>query len=74
MGAPPAAPRAAAVAAGPVLWSQGTGADVMKRIAAPVVDGVVTSAVLELLVSPAIYMIWKGRRLPETTPEPAGPW
>ena len=51
----------------PVLWSHGTGADVMKRIAAPMVGGVVTSAVLELLVYPAIYMIWKGRRLPQST-------
>ena len=51
----------------PVLWSHGTGADVMKRIAAPMVGGVVTSAVLELLVYPAIYMIWKGRRLPQIT-------
>ena len=49
----------------PVLWSHGAGADVMKRIAAPMVGGVVTSAVLELLVYPAIYMIWKARRLPE---------
>jgi Cu(I)/Ag(I) efflux system membrane protein CusA/SilA len=47
----------------PVLWSQGTGADVMKRIAAPMVGGVVTSALLELVVYPAIYMIWKGQRL-----------
>jgi copper/silver efflux system protein len=50
----------------PVLVSHGTGADVMKRIAAPMVGGVVTSALLELLVYPAIYMVWKGRRLPET--------
>jgi Cu(I)/Ag(I) efflux system membrane protein CusA/SilA len=49
----------------PVLLSHGTGADVMKRIAAPMVGGVVTSALLELLVYPAIYMIWKGRRLPD---------
>jgi copper/silver efflux system protein len=49
----------------PVLLSHGTGADVMKRIAAPMVGGVVTSAMLELLVYPAIFMIWKGRRLPE---------
>jgi len=48
----------------PVLWSTGTGADVMKRIAAPMVGGVVTSAVLELVVYPALYLIWKGRRLP----------
>ncbi len=49
----------------PVLVSRGTGADVMKRIAAPMVGGLVTSALLELLVYPAIYMIWKGRHLPE---------
>jgi Cu(I)/Ag(I) efflux system membrane protein CusA/SilA len=49
----------------PVLWSRGTGADVMKRIAAPMVGGVVTSALLELILYPALYMIWKARRLPE---------
>jgi Cu(I)/Ag(I) efflux system membrane protein CusA/SilA len=49
----------------PLLWSHGTGADVMKRIAAPMVGGVVTSALLELVVYPALYMIWKGRRLPD---------
>jgi Cu(I)/Ag(I) efflux system membrane protein CusA/SilA len=48
----------------PVLWSHGVGADVMKRIAAPMVGGVVTSAVLELVVYPALYFIWKGRGLP----------
>src|SRR5712675_36817 len=48
----------------PVLWSSGTGADVMKRIAAPMVGGVVTSALLELVVYPALYLVWKGRRLP----------
>ena len=47
----------------PLLWSQGTGADVMKRIAAPMVGGVVTSGLLELLVYPALYLAWKGRRL-----------
>src|SRR3954452_8654107 len=48
----------------PVLWSTGTGADVTKRIAAPMVGGVVTSALLELIVYPALYSIWKGRNLP----------
>ncbi len=43
----------------PIMWSQGTGADMMKRIAAPMVGGLVTSFVLELLVYPAIYAIWK---------------
>jgi copper/silver efflux system protein len=47
----------------PILWSQGVGADVMKRIAAPMVGGVVTSALLELVVYPAIYFVWRSRRL-----------
>ncbi|MGQ0813070.1 MAG: efflux RND transporter permease subunit [Gemmatimonadota bacterium] len=47
----------------PILWSGGTGADVMKRIAAPMVGGMVTSTVLTLLVIPAIYSIWKERTL-----------
>jgi copper/silver efflux system protein len=50
----------------PVLWSTGTGADVMKRIAAPMIGGLVTSFLLELTVYPAIFAIWKGRGLPET--------
>ncbi len=45
----------------PVLWSHGTGADVMKRIAAPMVGGLVTSFLLELAVYPAIFAIWKRR-------------
>jgi Cu(I)/Ag(I) efflux system membrane protein CusA/SilA len=43
----------------PIMWSSGTGADVMKRIAAPMVGGIVTSSVLELLIYPAIYVHWK---------------
>ena len=43
----------------PIMWSTGTGADVMKRIAAPMIGGVFTSFILELLVYPAIYEIWK---------------
>ncbi len=43
----------------PVLWSTGTGADVMKRIAAPMVGGLATSFLLELTVYPAIFAIWK---------------
>jgi Cu(I)/Ag(I) efflux system membrane protein CusA/SilA len=49
----------------PILWGHGTGADVMKRVAAPMLGGVVSSFVLELLVYPAIFAWWKGRRLPE---------
>jgi len=45
----------------PIMFSHGTGADVMKRIAAPMVGGVITSTILELIIYPAIYMIWKGR-------------
>jgi Cu(I)/Ag(I) efflux system membrane protein CusA/SilA len=48
----------------PILWSTGTGADVMKRIAAPMVGGLATSFLLELLVYPAIYLLWKERSLP----------
>ena len=49
----------------PIMWSHGTGADVMKRIAVPMVGGVVTSFIMELLVYPAIYFVWQGRGLPE---------
>jgi len=47
----------------PILWGSGAGSDVMKRIAAPMAGGVVTSFLLELAVYPAIYAWWKGRRL-----------
>ncbi len=43
----------------PIMWSQGTGADVMKRIAAPMIGGMVTATILTLLVIPALYLIWK---------------
>jgi len=43
----------------PIMWSSGTGADMMKRIAAPMVGGLFTSFILELLVYPAVYAIWK---------------
>ena len=43
----------------PIMWSTGTGADVMKRIAAPMIGGIFTSFILELLVYPVIYEIWK---------------
>jgi Cu(I)/Ag(I) efflux system membrane protein CusA/SilA len=47
----------------PIMWSHGAGSDVMKRIAAPMVGGVVTSFVLELLVYPALFALWRERRL-----------
>jgi Cu(I)/Ag(I) efflux system membrane protein CusA/SilA len=61
----PKAMTAAVIIAGllPILWSHGAGADVMKRIATPMVGGVVTSTLMELLVYPAIYYLWKARRL-----------
>jgi Cu(I)/Ag(I) efflux system membrane protein CusA/SilA len=43
----------------PIMWSHGAGSDVMKRIAAPMVGGVVSSFALELLVYPVIFVIWK---------------
>jgi len=47
----------------PILWSDGTGADVMKRIAAPMVGGIATALVTVLVLFPAIFAIWKGRHL-----------
>ena len=43
----------------PILWSMGTGADMMKRVAAPMIGGLITSFILELLVYPPIYEFWK---------------
>jgi Cu(I)/Ag(I) efflux system membrane protein CusA/SilA len=47
----------------PIMWSMGSGADVMKRVAAPMVGGLGTSFVMELLVYPAVYLLWKKREL-----------
>jgi Cu(I)/Ag(I) efflux system membrane protein CusA/SilA len=47
----------------PLLWSDGPGADVMKRIAAPMVGGLASSFALELLVYPALFAFWKGREV-----------
>ncbi|MCG3176617.1 MAG: Cation efflux system protein CusA [Candidatus Omnitrophica bacterium] len=47
----------------PILWSMGTGADVMKRIAAPMVGGLITSFVMELIVYPPIYYAWRSKKL-----------
>ena len=61
----------------PILWATGTGSDVMRRIAAPMVGGVFTSFLAELVVFPAIYFIWrslkvgKGPLFPSPAPEPA---
>jgi len=49
----------------PVMWSIGTGSDVMKRIAAPMVGGIFTSFILELLVYPVVYELWKRKTIAE---------
>jgi Cu(I)/Ag(I) efflux system membrane protein CusA/SilA len=43
----------------PIMWSTGTGSDVMKRIAAPMVGGIITSFILSLLIVPVIYVLWR---------------
>ena len=43
----------------PIMWATGTGSDVMKRIAAPMIGGIFTSFLLELLIYPIIYEFWK---------------
>jgi copper/silver efflux system protein len=47
----------------PIMWSVGTGADVMKRIAAPMIGGLVTSFLMELHVYPAVYYLWKKKEV-----------
>jgi len=47
----------------PIMWSVGTGADLMKRIAAPMIGGLVTSFLMELLVYPAVYFLWKKKEV-----------
>jgi Cu(I)/Ag(I) efflux system membrane protein CusA/SilA len=49
----------------PIMWSPVTqsGADVMKRIAAPMIGGVLTSGILQLLLYPVIYVLWRKRHL-----------
>jgi len=48
----------------PIMWSAGSGADVMRRIAAPLIGGILTSFLMELVVYPPIFAIWKSRHLP----------
>ena len=57
----------------PIMWSPAlqAGADVMKRIAAPMIGGIVTSAILELLIYPVIYVMWRKRELPDQTEDQA---
>ncbi len=49
----------------PVMWSNDLGSDLLKRIAAPMIGGVLSSVLLELLVYPVVYELWRGRWLPE---------
>jgi Cu(I)/Ag(I) efflux system membrane protein CusA/SilA len=51
----------------PIMWAVGTGSDVMKRIAAPLIGGILTSFVLELVVYPPIYQIWRWREVKRET-------
>lgn len=61
----PKAMTAAVIIAGllPILWSHGAGADVMKRIATPMIGGVITSTIMELAVYPAIFFLWRSRKI-----------
>ena len=47
----------------PIMWSNGTGADTMKRIAAPMIGGLVSSSVLILVIIPAVYYLWRSREI-----------
>lgn len=51
----------------PILWGVGTGSEVMSRLAAPMVGGMVSAVLLTLLVLPVIYLLWRGRQLPGAT-------
>ena len=52
----------------PIMWTTGTGADVMKRIAAPMIGGMVSSTILTLIVIPVLYFIWKRRIMSSGSP------
>jgi Cu(I)/Ag(I) efflux system membrane protein CusA/SilA len=71
----PKAMTAAVIIAGllPILWSNGAGADIMKRIATPMVGGIVTSTIMELMVYPAIFYVWRRRSLSQPPATPSGP-
>ncbi len=70
----PKAMTAAVIIAGllPIMWSNGSGADVMKRIATPMIGGVVTSVIMELVVFPAVYYLWRSRSLKMLSNKTAG--
>ncbi|THI82970.1 MAG: efflux RND transporter permease subunit [Nitrospira sp. CG24A] len=66
----------------PIMWTTGTGADVMKRIAAPMIGGMVSSTILTLIVIPILYYVWKSRIMssdsqidrPAASPTSSEPW
>jgi copper/silver efflux system protein len=66
----PTAMTASVIIAGllPILWSHGTGADVMKRIATPMVGGVITATLMALLIYPAAFYLWRSRQVKRTPP------
>ncbi len=57
----------------PLMWAHGAGADVMRRIAAPMIGGVITSSILTLEIVPAIYSIWRGRQVRRVRLRPRRP-
>jgi Cu(I)/Ag(I) efflux system membrane protein CusA/SilA len=65
---------ASAVTAGllPILWGGGTGASVMKRIAAPMVGGMISCTLLTLLIVPALYALWRESQLRKAWAADAG--
>jgi Cu(I)/Ag(I) efflux system membrane protein CusA/SilA len=60
----------------PLMWAHGAGADVMQRIAAPMIGGLITSAILTLEIVPAIYSLWRGRQVEwvKDPPPPRKTW
>ena len=50
----------------PIMWGHGSGSQVMKRIATPMIGGMVSSTILTLIVIPAIYLVWRRRELAQT--------
>ena len=52
----------------PLMWAHGSGSDVMRRIAAPMIGGVITSTILTLEIVPAIYSFWRQRQLGHEPP------
>ena len=56
----------------PIMWFAGTGSEAMRRVAAPMVGGVLTATVVTLLLLPVIYLLWHARRLPAAPRAPGG--